>query len=143
MSTNPSSRNGKPPPAPQPIINELIRGVDRVRLIGTDEESGDDTMIGIMSFKEALEYAKNLEVDLVMINDKGDPPVCKAIDYGKFKYSQDKKKKENLKKQVKTEIKEVKMSYKIDQHDFDVRVRAVQKFLSDGDKVRRKMIIFP
>jgi translation initiation factor IF-3 len=74
-------------------------------------------------------------LDLVMINDKADPPVCKVIDYGKFKYIQEKKKKDNLKKQVKQEIKEVKMSYKIDQHDFDVRMRAVQKFLEDGDRV--------
>ena len=79
--------------------------------------------------------AEGFDMDLVLINDKGDPPVCKVIDYGKFKYEQEKKKKENIKKQVKVEIKEVKMSYKIDQHDFDVRLRAVQKFIGDGDKV--------
>jgi translation initiation factor IF-3 len=65
----------------------------------------------------------------------GDPPVCKIIDYGKYKYAVEKRKKENLKKQSKSEIKEVKMSYKIDQHDFDVRLRAVQRFIQDGDRV--------
>lgn len=93
-------------------------------------------MLGIFAIKEAIEKAEEMELDLVLINEKADPPVCKIIDYGKFKYIQEKKKKDNLKKQIKTEIKEVKMSYKIDQHDFDVRMRAVQKFLEDGDRVK-------
>ena len=93
-------------------------------------------MLGIFDIKEALAKAEEMELDLVLINEKADPPVCKVIDYGKFKYIQEKKKKDNLKKQVKSEIKEVKMSYKIDQHDFDVRQRAVQKFLEDGDRVK-------
>eukprot|EP01038_Epipyxis_sp_PR26KG_P009940 gene9940-13373_t len=126
---------------PPPPINQFIRA-DRVRLIvpnndTDDSENGEgETMLGIMSLKEALQEAENRDLDLVMINDKADPPVCKVIDYGKYKYIQEKKKKENMKKQVKVDIKEVKMSYKIDQHDFDVRVRAVQKFLSDGDRVK-------
>jgi len=93
-------------------------------------------MLGIYSLADALKEAEKYEVDLVMINDKGDPPVCKIIDYGKYKYAMEKKKKENMKKQVNVDIKEVKMSYKIDQHDFDVRVRAVRKFLGEGDKVK-------
>lgn len=98
-----------------------------------------EVMAGIFPIAEALKMAEEFDMDLVLINDKGDPPVCKVIDYGKFKYGMEKKKKENIKKQVKVEIKEVKMSYKIDQHDFDVRLRAVQKFLADGDKVRDVM----
>ena len=92
-------------------------------------------MLGIFSYDEAMDKAEEMELDLVMINDKADPPVCKIIDYGKFKYIQEKKKKDNVKKQIKQEVKEVKMSYKIDQHDFDVRMRAVQRFLEDGDRV--------
>lgn len=93
-------------------------------------------MLGIYPLEEALEKAAAMELDLVMINEKGDPPVCKLIDYGKFKYSLERKKRENAKKQVKGGLKEVKMSYKIDTHDFDVRVRAAQKFIADGDRVR-------
>jgi len=122
------------------MINELIKA-DRVRLIVPGNETDEDgerteVMLGIFSIAEALQKAEEFEMDLVLLNDKADPPVCKVIDYGKFKYSQEKKKKENLKKQVKMEIKEVKMSYKIDQHDFDVRMRAVQKFIGDGDRVK-------
>ena len=105
------------------------------RLIVPGNVTGEETMLGIFDIKEALAKAEEMELDLVLINDKADPPVCKVIDYGKFKYIQEKKKKDNMKKQVKSEIKEVKMSYKIDQHDFDVRQRAVQKFLEDGDRV--------
>jgi translation initiation factor IF-3 len=125
----------KKPSTPPPPINNFIKA-DRVRLIVPGNESSDnDVMVGILPLSEALEYADRLQVDLVMINEKGDPPVCKVIDYGKYKYSLEKKKKENAKKQVQSEIKEVKMSYKIEQHDFDVRVRAIQKFLTDGDRV--------
>ena len=128
------------PQIPSVPINEYIKA-DRVRLIVPGNETDTDgeqseLMLGIFSIKEALEKAETYNLDLVLINDKADPPVCKVIDYGKFKYSQEKKKKENMKKQIKMEIKEVKMSYKIDQHDFDVRMRAVQKFLADGDRVK-------
>ena len=121
----------KPPPPP---INEFITA-DRVRLIVPGNSSGEEIMLGICSLQDAISKAESMELDLVLLNDKADPPVCKVIDYGKFKYIQEKKKKDNLKKQVRTEIKEVKMSYKIDHHDFDVRLRAVQKFLDEGDRV--------
>ena len=135
-SREPFDRNKRMPAAPPPPINGYIKA-DKVRLIVPKEDSdiGEETMLGIFSLKDALLEAEKMELDLVLINDKADPPVCKIIDYGKFKYSVEKKKKENMKKQVKGDIKEVKMSYKIDQHDFDVRVRAVQKFLNDGDRV--------
>ena len=134
---------------PSPPINEFIQA-DRVRyekiwllfsansgrLIVPGNATGEETMLGIFDIKEARARAEEMELDLVLINEKADPPVCKVIDYGKYKYMQEKKKKDNLKKQVKSEIKEVKMSYKIDQHDFDVRQRAVQKFLEDGDRVK-------
>lgn len=132
----PFDRNKKPVAGPPPPINEFIKA-DKVRLIvpKLDSDSGEEVMLGIFSLKDALLEAEKMELDLVLINDKADPPVCKVIDYGKFKYGVEKKKKENAKKQVKGDIKEVKMSYKIDQHDFDVRVRAVQKFINDGDRV--------
>ena len=126
MST--PQRGGRAPPPPPPPINQYIKA-DKVRLIAPHNETGEDVMLGIFPLVEALATAAKYEVDLVMINDKGDPPVCKIIDYGKYKYAMEKKKKENAKKQVNVDIKEVKMSYKIDQHDFDVRVRAVKKFL--------------
>jgi len=124
------------PQAPLAPINELIKA-DKVRLIVPGNNTGEDVMIGVFPIAEALEKAADMEMDLVLINDKAEPPVCKIIDYGKYKYSQEKKKKENSKKQVKVDVKEVKMSYKIDQHDFDVRLRAIQKFIGEGDRVCR------
>jgi translation initiation factor IF-3 len=127
-------RTKRQPVTPPPPINEFIK-VSPVRLIVPGNSTGEEVMAGIFPVGEALKMAETMEMDLVLINDKAEPPVCKIIDYGKFKYSVEKKKKENLKKQVKVDIKEVKMSYKIDQHDFDVRLRACQKFLEDGDRV--------
>ena len=126
-------------------INEQIKA-DSVRVIAPGDDTDEDglpteVMVGIFPLAEARKMAEGMDLDLVLINDKGDPPVCKIIDYGKYKYAAEKKKKENAKKQVKSEIKEVKMSYKIDDHDFDVRVRAVQRFLADGDRVK-VMVVF-
>jgi len=100
-----------------------------------DDDDDREEMLGIYSLEEALQKADSMGLDLVLINDKADPPVCKIIDYGKFKYSVEKKKKANAKKQIKGEIKELKLSYKIDTHDFDVKVRAALKFISNGDRV--------
>ena len=140
MAGNSRAQQNKPQ-LPSVPINGMIKNIDRVRVIVPGNETdadGDPTevMLGIFSFQDAMKTADEYGLDLVLINDKADPPVCKVIDYGKYRYIMEKKKKENLKKQVKMEIKEVKMSYKIDQHDFDVRMRAVQKFLSDGDRVK-------
>jgi translation initiation factor IF-3 len=134
MASPQQYNRGSRPSAVPPPINQYIRA-DRVRLIAPGNETGDEIMLGIFSLSDALLEADKFQMDLVMINENGDPPVCKIIDYGKYKYSLEKKKKENLKKQVNVDIKEVKMSYKIDQHDFDVRMRAVRKFLGEGDKV--------
>lgn len=131
--------------APPPPINENIK-FKEVRVIiprtVVDEETGEETgeevddMVGVLSKDEAQEEADKRGLDLVLINENGDPPVCKIIDYGKYKYEADKKKKENAKKQVVGGMKEVKMSYKIDQNDFDVRLKRVQKFLGEGDRVK-------
>jgi len=117
-----------------------------------EEEEGDDAeddpeeegahsfvageeMLGIYSLEVALQKARDFDLDLILINDQADPPVCKIIDYGKYKYLMERRKKNNLKKQIRGGIKEVKMSYKIDTHDFDVRVRSAQKFIASGDRV--------
>ncbi len=125
------------PKKEEPIINELIP-YSVVRLLVPKDEGhkGEDEMVGIVSIDQALDEARRREMDLVVINEKSDPPICKVIDYGKFRYLIEKRKKENMKKQIKIETKEVKMSVSIEQHDFDVRVRATQKFLADGDRVR-------
>ena len=119
-----------------PLVNSKIRA-DPVRLIAPKPGStiGEEEMLGIYPLQEALEKASSMELDLVMINEKADPPVCKIIDLGKYMYASERKKRENAKKQVKGGLKEVKMSYKIDVHDFDVRVRAAQRFIADGDRV--------
>lgn len=134
---NRNRQSNAPPKDPPPLINELIKcPIVRLLVAVPDSETGEEEMVGVVPIEEALERAQQMELDLVMINQKSDPPVCKIIDYGKHRYLLEKKKKENLKKQIKVDIKEIKMSYSIDQHDFDVRLRAAQKFIGDGDRVK-------
>ncbi|MDX2243646.1 MAG: translation initiation factor IF-3 [Leptolyngbyaceae cyanobacterium bins.302] len=113
-----------------PIINERIR-FPKIRVIDSD-----NSQLGIMSPREALQLAEEKELDLVLVTDKADPPVCRIIDYGKFKFEQEKKAKEAKKKQHTVEVKEVKMRYKIEKHDYDVRLNQAKRFLQDGDKVK-------
>lgn len=112
------------------MINEQIRDRE-VRLVGADGEQ-----LGIMSSREAYQKAVEAGLDLVKIAPKAQPPVCKIIDYGKFKYEQTRKEKEARKKQKTVEVKEVRMSPNIDQNDFNTKVNAARKFLSKGDKVK-------
>lgn len=118
----------------KPTINYSIKNT-KVRLIGS---SG--SQIGIISSKEAIELAKAEGLDLVMISNRSDPPVCRIIDYGKYKFYQDKKAKEAKKKQHNTTVKEVKMRYKIELHDYHVRVNQAKKFLNSGDKVKTTIV---
>ena len=92
--------------------------------------------LGIMSLKEALQYAQEAQLDLVKIASDAKPPVCKIMDYGKYKYEQSKREKEARKKQKVINIKEIRMNPQIDDHDFEVRVKSAIKFLKDGDKVK-------
>lgn len=117
-------------------INENIRA-ESVRLLAPKQGGpmGTEEMVGIFPFKEALERARMLGLDLVLVNDRSDPPVCKIADYGKLRYAALKKKKKAMKNQMSQTVKEITMSYKIDTHDLNVRVRAIQKFLEQGDKV--------
>nr|YP_010850598.1 Translation initiation factor 3 [Lophurella hookeriana]WGH13391.1 Translation initiation factor 3 [Lophurella hookeriana] len=112
------------------LVNESIN-YPQVRLI---DYLGKQ--LGICSSKEAMSIASNQGLDLVMISDKSNPPVCKIIDYGKYKFSQEKKAKEAKKKQHNAAIKEVKMRYKIENHDYQVRLNQALKFLQSGDKVK-------
>ncbi|ACL76947.1 translation initiation factor IF-3 [Ruminiclostridium cellulolyticum] len=111
-------------------INEEIRDPE-VRLI-----DADGAMLGVMSSKEAQKMAITKNLDLVKIVPNGAPPVCKIMDYGKYLFEQAKKEKEAKKNQKVVSIKEVRLSAKIEEHDFDVKVKNAYKFLKDGDKVK-------
>ena len=113
-----------------PAINDNIR-FPKVRVIDTN---GDQ--LGIMSPHEGLRLAEERELDLVLVSDKADPPVCRIVDYGKYKFEQEKKAREARKKQHNAEVKEVKMRYKIDDHDYEVHVKQAVRFLKSGDKVK-------
>ncbi|RKK04363.1 translation initiation factor IF-3 [Pseudoroseomonas wenyumeiae] len=118
------------PPRDGPRVNEDIR-VPQVRLI---DEEGE--MIGVMSAREALLRAYDAGMDLLEISPNAVPPVCKITDYGKYKYEQQKKANEARKKQKIVEIKEIKVRPNIDDHDYDVKMRAAKGFLEEGDKVK-------
>jgi translation initiation factor IF-3 len=93
-------------------------------------------MIGILPTREALYRAMQEGLDLVEISPGADPPVCKILDFGKFKYEQQKKKNEARKKQKVVEIKEIKVRPNIDDHDYDVKMRQMKNFIAEGDKVK-------
>ena len=112
------------------MINEQIRDRE-VRLIGEDGEQ-----LGIMSAREAMKIAMEAELDLVKIAPTAKPPVCKIIDYGKYKYEQTRKEKEAKKKQRTVEIKEVRLSPNIDTNDLNTKVNNAKKFISKGNKVK-------
>lgn len=92
--------------------------------------------VGILPIREALRLAEEKELDLVEVAPNGKPPVCKLMDYGRFRYEQAKKERETRKKQRVTDLKEVRMTPKIEDHDFAVKTRATEKFLKEGDKVK-------
>ena len=112
------------------MINEQIRDRE-VRLIGTDGEQ-----LGIMSAREAYKLAQEAELDLVKIAPGAKPPVCKIIDYGKYKYEMIRKEKEARKKQKTVELKEIRMSPNIDSNDLNTKIGSARKFISKGDKVK-------
>ena len=112
------------------MINEQIRDKE-VRVIG---ENGE--MIGVMSSKEAYKLAQEAELDLIKIAPTAQPPVCKIIDYGKYRYELARKEKEAKKKQKTIDVKEVRLSPNIDTNDLNTKVNAARKFLSKGDRVK-------
>ena len=111
-------------------INEEIRDKE-VRLIDSD-----GSQLGIVSIQQAMDTAIQRGLDLVKIAPKAEPPVCRVMDYGKFRFEQAKKEKEARKNQKVVDIKEVRLSAKIDVADFNVRVKQAEKFLNAGDKVK-------
>lgn len=118
------------PAAPEPRINERIR-VPEVRLI--DEEG---RQVGIVKTAEAIAMARQRDVDLVEVAAQASPPVARLMDFGRFKYEQSKKDREAKKHQVKTQLREVRMKPKIDEHDIDFKTRTAAKLLKQGDKVK-------
>ncbi len=112
------------------MINEQIRDRE-VRLIGQDGEQ-----LGIMSAREAQKIALEAELDLVKIAPTAKPPVCKIIDYGKYKYEQTRKEKEAKKKQKTVDVKEVRLSPNIDTNDLNTKVNNAKKFIQKGNKVK-------
>ncbi|MGH7093986.1 MAG: translation initiation factor IF-3 [Stellaceae bacterium] len=116
-----------------PRINGEI-GVPRVRLV---DEAGQ--MVGIVERGEAMAMATDAGLDLVEIAPNADPPVCKILDFGKYKYEEQKKKNEARKKQKIIEIKEIKLRPSIDDHDYEVKMRSMSKFIDEGDKVKVTM----
>lgn len=112
------------------MINEQIRDKE-VRLIGEDGEQ-----LGIMSSKEAMKLAKEANLDLVKIAPTAKPPVCKIIDYGKYRYELARKEKEAKKKQKTTDVKEIRLSPNIDENDLNTKANQARKFITKGDKVK-------
>ncbi len=112
------------------MINDEIR-VKEVRVIG---ETGEQ--LGVMPTKDALKIAEDAGVDLVLIVPNAQPPVCRVVDYGKYKYEQLRKEKEAKKKQKVVEIKEIRLSPNIDTNDLNTKINAARKFLQKGDKVK-------
>ena len=112
------------------LLNEEITAKE-VRLIGADGET-----LGIMSSDKALEIAYDQGMDLVLMSGQANPPVCKIMDYGKFRFEREKREKEAKKKQQTVELKEIQLSCRIDTHDYETKMNQAKKFLTSGNKVR-------
>ena len=111
-------------------INDEIRAKE-VRLVGADGEQ-----LGILSLEQAQKAAYDKGLDLVLMAPQAVPPVCRIMDYGKFRFERDKKEKEARKKQQTVEVKEIQLSCRIDTHDFETKANHAKRFLADGNKVR-------
>src|SRR5689334_10886298 len=123
-------RNFRDTRAPQIRINHRIR-VPEVRVV-----LDDGTMLGVLSTQQALREAEERGLDLVEVNPKATPPVCKILDFGKFKYEEKKRQREAKRKQTVVEVKELKLRPKTDDHDLDVKLRAARRFIEAGNKVK-------
>jgi translation initiation factor IF-3 len=121
-------------PVPQkdgPRVNRDIRGVRDIQLI--DDQGANR---GVMPFFDALKIAEDAGLDLVEISPNSSPPVCKVLDYGRFRFAEQKKANEARKRQKVIEIKEIKLRPGIDDHDYDVKMKSVRRFFEEGDKVK-------
>lgn len=113
-----------------PRINERIR-IPEVRVIGAEGE-----MLGVLETRDAIRAAREKGLDLVEVNPKAVPPVCKIMDFGKYKYEEKKKQSEAKKKQAVVELKEIKLRPKTEEHDLDTKMRHIRRFLEEGNKVK-------
>lgn len=129
-TTNIPQKTRKPEATDSVKRNEQIRARE-VRLIGPEGEQ-----LGVVGRNEAIEMAKEKGMDLVEVAATADPPVARIMDYGKFKYEQQKKKQEAKKRQVVVHIKEIKMRPKTDEHDYQTKLNHVKRFLDEGDRVK-------
>lgn len=120
----------RPPDRKGPRVNEMIES-PTVRLVDADGE-----MVGVVAVAEGLEMAAEVGLDLVEVSPNADPPVCKILDYGKYKYIEQKKRNEARKKQKVIDVKELKMRPGIEEHDYQVKMRSMFRFLGEGDKVK-------
>ena len=120
----------KKPNQPKELVNENIR-FSQVLLIGPNGEQ-----LGVMSSREAQLQANKYNLDLYCVAPNANPPVCKVLNYGKYRYEQQKKAKENRKNQTRIEIKEIQLTPQIGQHDLETKARAASKFLLEGNKVK-------
>lgn len=111
-------------------MNERIRAKE-VRLIDQDGQN-----YGVVATSKALQMAYDADLDLVLINPNQEPPVAKILNYGKYKYELEKRAKEAKKKQHTVDVKEIKIRYKIDTHDYQVRIKSIEKFIAQGNKVK-------
>ena len=119
-----------PPVKSGPRYNNMIQS-DKVRVI---DEAGEN--LGVMYTREAIEQANSVGLDLVEVSPNADPPVCKFLDVGKFRYEAQKKANAARKSQKTQEIKEIKMRPNIDDHDYDTKMKAIHRFIGEGDKVK-------
>ena len=115
-------------------INNAIRATE-IRLIGAEGEA-----LGVVTTSKALELAEQQQLDLVEVSPTAVPPVCRIMDYGKFKYQQSKKQQEAKKKQVHVEVKEIKLRPKTDEHDLMFKIRHVRRFLEEGNKAKVTLV---
>ena len=122
-----------PPNREGPRVNQEIDSRS-IRLVDADGE-----MVGVVSLREGLEMAREAGLDLVEVSPNADPPVCKILDFGKYKYEIQKKRNEARKKQKVIEVKEIKLRPNIDDNDYMVKMRSMRKFLEEGDKVKVTM----
>ncbi len=123
-------RFNRDPRGPQIRINHRIR-VPEVRVVAEDGSN-----LGVLSTEQALRRAQEVGLDLVEVNPKATPPVCKILDFGKYKYEEKKRQREAKRKQTIVEVKEIKIRPKTDDHDLDVKLRAARKFVEAGNKVK-------
>ena len=130
-----------PPQRDVPMINEIIPHEDMRVMIEKQGES--DEMLGIMRKEDAIAAARERDLDLVLIADKSEPVVCKIVSYDKYRFTKEKKAKEQKKASKNADLKELKMSYKIGDHDYDVRKRSAERFLSQGNPVSAAPVRVP